>query len=134
MKSVGNLTDFVRSHMLEPFDVAARITALLEILGQLLFLAVEPPLVLGRRTQIPETAVMPMGRIFPVGTVQYRVEADPFERNSPLARERAFARLQRAFQAQPAARPRPSPAAGVDYPDAPDRRSLRAIGKAAFSR
>ncbi|MFD1556350.1 ATP-binding protein [Paraburkholderia silviterrae] len=28
MKSVGNLTDFVRSHMLEPFDVAARIGAL----------------------------------------------------------------------------------------------------------
>jgi uncharacterized protein YPO0396 len=29
MKSVGNLTDFVRSHMLEPFDVAQRITALI---------------------------------------------------------------------------------------------------------
>jgi uncharacterized protein YPO0396 len=29
MKSVGNLTDFVRSHMLEPFDVAPRIQALL---------------------------------------------------------------------------------------------------------
>lgn len=29
MKSVGNLTDFVRTHMLEPFDVAPRITALL---------------------------------------------------------------------------------------------------------
>jgi len=29
LKSVGNLTDFVRSHMLEPFDVAARITALI---------------------------------------------------------------------------------------------------------
>ncbi|CAG2149937.1 ATP-binding protein [Cupriavidus numazuensis] len=29
MKSVGNLTDFVRSHMLEPFDVAPRIEALL---------------------------------------------------------------------------------------------------------
>jgi uncharacterized protein YPO0396 len=28
MKSVGNLTDFVRSHMLEPFEVASRITAL----------------------------------------------------------------------------------------------------------
>jgi uncharacterized protein YPO0396 len=28
MKSVGNLTDFVRSHMLEPFDVALRIAAL----------------------------------------------------------------------------------------------------------
>ena len=28
LKSVGNLTDFVRSHMLEPFDVAPRITAL----------------------------------------------------------------------------------------------------------
>src|SRR3569833_3058649 len=28
MKSVGNLTDFVRSHMLEPFDVAPRIQAL----------------------------------------------------------------------------------------------------------
>jgi uncharacterized protein YPO0396 len=28
MKSVGNLTDFVRSHMLEPFDVAPRIGAL----------------------------------------------------------------------------------------------------------
>ena len=30
MKSVGNLTDFVRSHMLEPFDVAPRIKALIE--------------------------------------------------------------------------------------------------------
>ncbi|OQW71536.1 MAG: ATP-dependent exonuclease SbcCD, C subunit-like protein [Proteobacteria bacterium ST_bin11] len=29
MKSVGNLTDFVRSHMLEPSDVAPRITALI---------------------------------------------------------------------------------------------------------
>lgn len=29
MKSVGNLTDFVRSHMLEPFDVAPRIAALI---------------------------------------------------------------------------------------------------------
>jgi uncharacterized protein YPO0396 len=29
MKSVGNLTDFVRGHMLEPFDVDARITALI---------------------------------------------------------------------------------------------------------
>lgn len=29
MKSVGNLTDFVRSHMLEPFDVAPRIQALI---------------------------------------------------------------------------------------------------------
>ncbi len=29
MKSVGNLTDFVRSHMLEPFDVASRIAALI---------------------------------------------------------------------------------------------------------
>lgn len=29
MKSVGNLTDFVRSHMLEPFDVAARLQALI---------------------------------------------------------------------------------------------------------
>lgn len=29
MKSVGNLTDFVRSHMLEPFDVAPRMTALI---------------------------------------------------------------------------------------------------------
>jgi uncharacterized protein YPO0396 len=29
MKSVGNLTDFVRSHMLEPFDVEPRITALI---------------------------------------------------------------------------------------------------------
>lgn len=29
MKSVGNLTDFVRSHMLEPFDTSARITALI---------------------------------------------------------------------------------------------------------
>lgn len=29
MKSVGNLTDFVRSHMLEPFDVASRISALI---------------------------------------------------------------------------------------------------------
>jgi uncharacterized protein YPO0396 len=29
MKSVGNLTDFVRSHMLEPFDTASRISALI---------------------------------------------------------------------------------------------------------
>jgi uncharacterized protein YPO0396 len=29
MKSVGNLTDFVRGHMLEPFDVESRITALI---------------------------------------------------------------------------------------------------------
>lgn len=29
MKSIGNLTDFVRSHMLEPFDVGSRITALI---------------------------------------------------------------------------------------------------------
>jgi len=29
MKSVGNLTDFVRGHMLEPFDVSARIEALI---------------------------------------------------------------------------------------------------------
>ncbi|WP_144111317.1 ATP-binding protein [Paraburkholderia sp. BCC1886] len=29
MKSVGNLTDFVRSHMLEPFDVGPRVTALI---------------------------------------------------------------------------------------------------------
>ena len=29
MKSVGNLTDFVRSHMLEPFEVAQRIVALI---------------------------------------------------------------------------------------------------------
>lgn len=29
MKSVGNLTDFVRTHMLEPFDVASRIEALI---------------------------------------------------------------------------------------------------------
>jgi len=29
MKSVGNLTDFVRDHMLEPFDVGPRITALI---------------------------------------------------------------------------------------------------------
>lgn len=29
MKSVGNLTEFVRSHMLEPFDVATRIAALI---------------------------------------------------------------------------------------------------------
>lgn len=29
MKSVGNLTDFVRSHMLEPFDVAERISRLI---------------------------------------------------------------------------------------------------------
>jgi uncharacterized protein YPO0396 len=29
MKSVGNLTDFVRQHMLEPFDVAPRIQALI---------------------------------------------------------------------------------------------------------
>ena len=30
MKSVGNLTEFVRDHMLEPFDVAPRIAALIE--------------------------------------------------------------------------------------------------------
>jgi uncharacterized protein YPO0396 len=30
LKSVGNLTDFVRSHMLEPFDVEPRITALIK--------------------------------------------------------------------------------------------------------
>jgi uncharacterized protein YPO0396 len=30
MKSVGNLTDFVRSHMLEPFEVAPRIAALIQ--------------------------------------------------------------------------------------------------------
>ncbi len=30
LKSVGNLTDFVRSHMLEPFDVAPRISALIQ--------------------------------------------------------------------------------------------------------
>ena len=30
MKSVGNLTEFVRSHMLEPFEVAPRIAALIE--------------------------------------------------------------------------------------------------------
>jgi uncharacterized protein YPO0396 len=29
MKAIGNLTDFVRQHMLEPFDVASRIKALL---------------------------------------------------------------------------------------------------------
>jgi len=29
MKSVGNLTDFVRQHMLEPFDVAPRVAALI---------------------------------------------------------------------------------------------------------
>ncbi len=29
MKSVGNLTEFVRNHMLEPFDVMPRITALI---------------------------------------------------------------------------------------------------------
>jgi len=29
MKSVGNLTDFVRHHMLEPFDVVARVAALI---------------------------------------------------------------------------------------------------------
>ncbi len=29
LKSVGNLTDFVRNHMLEPFDVAPRISALI---------------------------------------------------------------------------------------------------------
>lgn len=29
MKSVGNLTDFVRAHMLEPFDVESRISALM---------------------------------------------------------------------------------------------------------
>jgi uncharacterized protein YPO0396 len=30
LKSVGNLTDFVRSHMLEPFDVAPRVAALIQ--------------------------------------------------------------------------------------------------------
>jgi len=30
LKSVGNLTEFVRSHMLEPFDVAPRISALID--------------------------------------------------------------------------------------------------------
>ena len=30
MKSVGNLTDFVRNHMLEPFDVGTRIDALIK--------------------------------------------------------------------------------------------------------
>ena len=30
MKSVGNLTEFVRSHMLEPFDIAPRIKALID--------------------------------------------------------------------------------------------------------
>lgn len=30
LKSVGNLTDFVRNHMLEPFDVAPRIAALID--------------------------------------------------------------------------------------------------------
>ena len=30
MKSVGNLTDFVRGHMLEPFDLAPRISALID--------------------------------------------------------------------------------------------------------
>ena len=30
LKSVGNLTDFVRSHMLEPFDIAPRIAALIQ--------------------------------------------------------------------------------------------------------
>ena len=30
MKSVGNLTEFVRGHMLEPFDVASRIKALID--------------------------------------------------------------------------------------------------------
>ncbi len=30
MKSVGNLTEFVRGHMLEPFDVASRIQALID--------------------------------------------------------------------------------------------------------
>lgn len=30
MKSVGNLTDFVRTHMLEPFDVESRIQALID--------------------------------------------------------------------------------------------------------
>lgn len=30
LKSVGNLTDFVRTHMLEPFDVDVRITALIQ--------------------------------------------------------------------------------------------------------
>ena len=30
MKSVGNLTEFVRGHMLEPFDVAPRVAALIE--------------------------------------------------------------------------------------------------------
>lgn len=30
MKSVGNLTDFVRTHMLEPFDVSSRLNALID--------------------------------------------------------------------------------------------------------
>src|SRR2546430_4767586 len=30
MKSVGNLTDFVRTHMLEPFDAESRIQALID--------------------------------------------------------------------------------------------------------
>ena len=30
MKSVGNLTDFVRDHMLEPFDAETRIKALID--------------------------------------------------------------------------------------------------------
>lgn len=30
MKSVGNLTDFVRTHMLEPFDVSSRLAALID--------------------------------------------------------------------------------------------------------
>lgn len=35
MKSVGNLTDFVRNHMLEPFDVGSRIEALIRHFGDL---------------------------------------------------------------------------------------------------
>jgi len=35
MKSVGNLTEFVRGHMLEPFDVEPRIKALIEHFGDL---------------------------------------------------------------------------------------------------
>lgn len=35
LKSVGNLTTFVREHMLEPFDVQTRITALIEHFGNL---------------------------------------------------------------------------------------------------
>jgi uncharacterized protein YPO0396 len=43
MKSVGNLTDFVRSHMLEPFDVGSRIEALIRHFDDLDRASTGPP-------------------------------------------------------------------------------------------